>query len=87
MGEDEASARGTLENHFKQSARLLKEAQLVYWNIGLTELWRNKKDHLSFFAFPYPGVYDEDRHEFYNLTYNDVIGEPVAKVSIAGRIN
>lgn len=73
LGEDETSARKTLECHYKQSAKLLKKAELVFWNIGLTELWRNKHDHLSFFAVPYSEVYDEEKHEFYNLSYHDVI--------------
>ncbi|MCB2141098.1 GSCFA domain-containing protein [bacterium] len=73
LGEDETTAREKLESHFKQSAKLLKEAELVYWNIGLTELWRNKQDHMAFFAIPYPEVYDAEKHEFYNLKYQDVI--------------
>lgn len=73
LGEDETSAQETLECHYEQSAKLLKEAELVFWNIGLTELWRNKHDHRAFYAFPYPEVYDEDKHEFYNLSYQDVI--------------
>lgn len=73
LGNDQASALERLENHYKKSAQLLMDAELVFWNIGLTELWRNKLDHLSYYAFPYPEVFDEDRHEFYNLTYDDVI--------------
>lgn len=73
LGEDQASARKSLENHYKQSAKLLTEAQFVFWNIGLTELWRNKRDRLSYYAFPYPEVFDKNKHEFYNLTYGDVI--------------
>jgi len=73
LGEDESSAREASKIHYKQSARLLKEAELVFWNIGLTELWRNRSDHLAFYAFPYPEVFDKDIHEFYNLSYQDVV--------------
>lgn len=73
LGEDESSALQAIEDHFKQSAELLKEAELVIWNIGITELWRNKEDQLSFYALPFPQLFNQDRHEFYNLNYDDVL--------------
>jgi len=75
LGENEDEAQEKLEEHFERSAKLLKEAELVIWNIGITELWRNKSDHLTFYALPFPDIYNEDKHEFYNLSYDDILSK------------
>lgn len=71
-GDDEASAWRAQEIHFRHSGQLLRQAELVVWTLGLTELWRNQRDHAAYYAVPYPGVYDAERHEFHSLTYEDV---------------
>jgi len=75
LGENADEARRALEIHYKQSAKLLRDADLVVWTLGLTELWRNREDHSAYFAVPYPQNYDEKKHEFYTLTFQDVLDE------------
>jgi hypothetical protein len=72
LGDSEGDARQALAAHYEQSAQVLGEAELVVWTLGLTELWRNSRDHAAYFRVPYPDVYNPARHEFYALTYEDV---------------
>lgn len=75
LGKNEDEAQINLESHYRRSSKLLRDADLVVWTLGLTELWRNSIDKLAYFAVPYPEVFDEQIHEFYNLTYQDVVDE------------
>jgi hypothetical protein len=75
LGETEHEAYDALEAHYKKSSALLREADLVVWTLGLTELWRNRIDRLTYFSIPYPQIYDEQIHEFYNLEYPDVVND------------
>jgi hypothetical protein len=72
-GDDLPGAEAAQHLHRAQSAELLLQADLAVWTLGLTELWRNKRDHKAYYAIPYPQVYDPARHEFYSLTYEEVI--------------
>lgn len=74
LGDNETEARAALQMHYAESAAALKQAKVVVWTLGLTELWRNKQDHATYFALPLAEVYDENKHEFYNLSYEDVVG-------------
>jgi len=72
-GESLEEARKAQKRHYDRSSSLLKEADAVVWTLGVTELWRNKEDHSAFFEIPSPDFFDPDLHEFYNLTYEDVL--------------
>lgn len=71
LGESEAEARANLQSFYQHSAELLGEAEVVFWTLGITELWRNKQDCAAYFQMPLPEVFDPAKHEFYNLTYEE----------------
>jgi GSCFA family len=75
LGESMEEARTALEGHYQRSKRILQEADLAVWTLGLTELWRSKKSHCTYFAIPYPQIFDADVHEFHSLSYSEVIDE------------
>jgi hypothetical protein len=72
IGDTESKALNNLKNHYLESGNLFKKADVVVFTYGLTELWQNIIDNKAFYAIPFPEVYDSSKHEFYNLTYNDV---------------
>jgi hypothetical protein len=73
LGETEADARLALQAHYEQSRDILSQAEAAVWTLGLTESWRNKRDHKTYFALPFTQVYNPELHEFHNLSYEDVI--------------
>jgi hypothetical protein len=75
LGETEAEAQAALQKHYRESAERLSEAEVAVWTLGLTELWRNRNDHKTYFALPFAEVYDPSLHEFYNLTYEEVVAQ------------
>jgi len=87
LGQSEDEAFRSLENHYRKSAELLKEADLILFNLGLTEVFRNKEDKSVFYAIPFPDFYDENKHEFYNLTYKDVVLSLEASISLMRQYN
>ncbi len=72
LGQTEAEAHLALQQHYEQSRDILLQAEVAVWTLGLTEQWRNKRDHKSYFALPFAQVYNPELHEFNNLTYEDV---------------
>lgn len=73
LGSSEAEAESSLKKHFEKSELILKEADLAVWTLGLTELWRNKRDGYAYYAIPYPQMFNSDVHEFHSLSYEEVI--------------
>jgi len=72
-GDTEPAAQTAQRSHRNRSSALLRQAEVVVWALGLTEVWRNRHDHKAYYAVPFPETYDPERHEFYSLTYQDVI--------------
>ncbi|OQW61923.1 MAG: hypothetical protein BVN28_06100 [Nitrospira sp. ST-bin4] len=73
LGASEDEARSSLREHFKRSQSAMKEADVAVWTLGLTELWRNKRDGYAYYAIPYPQIFNADVHEFHSLNYEEVI--------------
>lgn len=61
-----------LQSHLKASKVALSKAEVLIVTLGLTEVWRDKRDHTVFWRVPPMECYDPDNHEFYVMTVEDV---------------
>ena len=63
--------------HLACVSRALDEATVVVFTLGLTETWRSTVDGAIFPVAPgvIAGTFDSTRHEFANLTYQDVLDD------------
>ena len=72
LGQTESEAIERFRAHQHASLATLSQADLAVLTLGLTELWRHRTDHRSFFAVPPPAFYNSKQHEFHNLTFDEV---------------
>ena len=60
---DEASAVAERAAHFDAVRRMLRDSEVLIVTLGLSEVWRNRRDGCAFYLMPPPEVFDERRHE------------------------
>jgi len=57
--------------HSEESKKVLSNLDVFIFTLGLTETWRDKRDHYTFWMAPPPLAYDKSIHEFKNLTVEE----------------
>lgn len=87
LGNSTLESQQTLEQHYERSRNLLKDIEVMIITLGLTELVRNKEDKCAFDLFPWDGVYKPEIHEFWSLTYDEVMSELGTIVSLFRKHN
>ena len=60
---DEASAEAERAAHFDAVRRMLRDSEVLIVTLGLSEVWRSRRDGCAFYLMPPPEVFDERRHE------------------------
>ncbi len=65
---DEASAEAERAAHFDAVRRMLRDSEVLIVTLGLSEVWRNRRDGCVFHLMPPPEIHDPDRHEHALLT-------------------
>lgn len=75
-------------HHFESVIELFRRADVFVFTFGLTEAWLSKRDGSAFPIAPgvSGGVYDLSRYSFTNLSYEDVLADMRAFVSLARSI-
>ena len=68
---DEASAEAERAAHFDAVRRMLRDSEVLIVTLGLSEVWRNRRDGCAFYLMPPPEVFDERRHEHALLSVNE----------------
>ena len=65
------------ERHLAAVRRLMREASVFVFTLGLTESWRDKRDGAVFPLCPGCGYgsFDPERHAFHNLTVDEVVAD------------
>ncbi len=71
---DEASAEAERAAHFDAVRRMLRESEVLIVTLGLSEVWRNRRDGCAFYLMPPPEVFDERRHEHALLSVDENAG-------------
>lgn len=63
--------------HFAAVRRMFETLDVFVFTLGLTEAWRSKQDGAVFPLCPGTegGVFDPERHEFYNQSVEDVVSD------------
>ena len=69
--------KGTQDKEFDlhrlASKSALEESDVFILTLGLTELWRDKRDKSTYFRTPLKEIFDPDVHEFYVQSMSDII--------------
>ncbi len=68
---DEASAEAERAAHFDAVRRMLRDSEVLIVTLGLSEVWRNRRDGCAFYLMPPPEVFDERRHEHSLLSVDE----------------
>jgi len=68
---DEASAEAERAAHFDAVRRMLRDSEVLIVTLGLSEVWRNRRDGCAFYLMPPPEVFDERRHEHALLSVDE----------------
>lgn len=87
LGQNEMQVHQSLTSYIKRAGDILKKIDLMVMTLGLTETWRNKTDHYTFYATPYEGIYNPDKHEFYNLSFDDIRFELEIVIALFAKYN
>lgn len=76
-------------HHLSCVRRVLREADLFVFTLGLTETWMAMRDEAVFPVAPgvSGGVYDEDRYSLLNLSFTDVLADMKAFIRLARDAN
>ena len=61
--------------HRKASFRALTEAEIIIITLGLIEIWRDKRDKMTFYRVPSARIYNTDTHEFYVQKVDDCLSD------------
>lgn len=64
-----------IQKHIKASRKAIVNADVIIITLGLVEVWRDKRDHATYWRVPPMHLYDKDIHEFYVMTYEDVYND------------
>lgn len=75
--------------HLAAVREMLETLDVFVFTLGLTECWASRQDGAVFPICPgvEGGVFDPDRHIFYNQTLDDVIADMTSFLMILARIN
>ncbi|WP_169726054.1 GSCFA domain-containing protein [Aestuariibacter salexigens] len=87
LGDSENTATDQLIRYIDTSRDALSHVDVLVLTLGLTELWRNKQDLSAFFAIPYPDVYQPEHHEFYSMTFDDVMSSLQYSIETLRKVN
>jgi len=87
LGPDESRARECLAAFGRISRSLLEQTRWAVFTLGLTELWRNRHDGKAYFRMPDPQVFDPARHEFHNLSFQEIVDSLLYTVDTITRHN
>lgn len=63
------------QKHKKASYKALANSRVIILTLGLTEIWRDRRDQMAFYQVPSPKKYDPEIHEFYLQTTQDCIND------------
>lgn len=71
------------EQHFAAVRRAVEEMDVFAFTLGLTETWRDRRDGAIYPLCPgvSGGTYDPERHEFVNLTVDEVASDLRAAIA------
>jgi hypothetical protein len=58
--------------HYAASRQALEKADVIIITLGLTEVWRDKRDGATFWRVPPMHLYDPDIYTFHSMTVNEV---------------
>lgn len=75
--------------HLAAVREMLETLDVFVFTLGLTECWASRQDGAVFPICPgvEGGVFDPDRHVFYNQTLDDVVADMTSFLMILARIN
>ncbi|MEZ5922475.1 MAG: GSCFA domain-containing protein [Parvularculaceae bacterium] len=76
----EAEYRESRDTHLEAVRRMIEQANVFVFTLGLTECWRSRRDGTVYPLVPgaVAGQYDPDEHEFYNFKTQEVIEDLAA---------
>jgi len=69
------TAHKQLINHIKCSFKALNNADVITITLGMSELWRDKRDGATYFRVPPREYYDENIHEFHIQDVEEIVSE------------
>lgn len=77
------------KSHLKSVVKLLEQANVFVFTMGLTEGWVSKKDGTVYPTAPgtVAGSFDPEKYEFQNFNYTEVVQDFLAFRILARRIN
>ncbi len=77
------------ERHFAAVRSMFSNLDYFVFTLGLTECWRNAEDGAVYPVCPgtVAGVFDPDRHIFYNQTLDEVVSDLEAFLQRLGNVN
>jgi len=61
------------ELYYEEGRRIFMDCDLLVFTLGLTEIWQNKLYKYAYYSIPFPHIYNPEIHEFYNMSYMDVV--------------
>lgn len=87
LGDSHDTAMLSLKNHYESSREAFTTADVFVFTYGLTECFRNKVDKRAFFSMPLNEWYDEEKHEFHNLEYQEIVESISGTISLIRKHN
>lgn len=63
------------QKHKEASYNALANSRVIILTLGLIEIWRDRRDQMTFYQVPSPKKYDPEIHEFYLQTTQDCIND------------
>ena len=61
------------QHHIACSRKALDNAEVLILTLGLTEVWRDFRDLMTFYRVPSPKIYDKNIHEFHLQSIGECI--------------
>lgn len=75
LGRSIEEADAELRAHQEHCRSVLRDAEVAFVSLGLTETFRRRDNRATFCMTPCDEVYDPRIHEFYDLSYQDVLAD------------
>jgi len=75
LGRSIEEADAALQAHHEHCRSIFMDAEVAFVSLGLTETFRRRDNRATFCMTPCDEVYDPHIHEFYDLSYQDVLAD------------
>ena len=76
-----------LKKHIEASHKVLSECEVLILTLGLVEIWRDRRDNVTFWRTPPIGLYDPNIHQFHVMNETECLEDLIAVHSLLRKYN